>query len=263
MSHECPGKGVAKDCEAAGGSRQLLSNHMQEFWKQIGYVCESSLEVENDAENIEQQVGGQFTPRKEVNLNSSKSVHRYSGVIVKWFPKNADHGDIMDFLVKFGVPADHESINIKENGQVVIENLDSKICEQLCSSVNGNKFKNKKNIYCQAVVAVTPEKSKVSGAEAKQNEGEMSSSSGKKTVSSNDHSSKNATDTLDDYEFCEVNKSKFYTRQSEDESDVSHDYESEIERWSKKYKKRKNSLSPTENSKKLNQKASPKTRKKH
>ena len=110
---------------------------------------------------------------------------------------------------------------------------------------------------------MTPEKPKASESESKQGESEMSSSSGKKTVSSNDHSSKNATDTLDDYEFCEVNKSKFYTRQSEDESDVSHDYESEIERWSKKYKKRKNSMSPTENSKKLNQKTSPKTRKKH
>ena len=36
-AYECPGNGFAKACEAAGGSRKLLSLHMQEFWRKIKY----------------------------------------------------------------------------------------------------------------------------------------------------------------------------------------------------------------------------------
>ena len=40
IAHECPGNGIAKDCEAAGGSRKLLSAHMQELWAKIKYSPE-------------------------------------------------------------------------------------------------------------------------------------------------------------------------------------------------------------------------------
>ena len=245
VSQQCPGHGVAKECEAAGGQRQLLINHMQEFWKSIGYECDTVKDMENfsdDREIIEQQVGGQFTPAKEVP--SGKSANNYSGVTVKWFPKKSDHGDILDFLVKFGLPEDHNAINIKDNGQVVIENLDPVICDQLCSSLNGLKFQNKRNIYCHGIVAVTPEKQNVSNAASVEVDPEKSSSSASgsssKTVICTEKN-----DSLKDFDFCELNQSKFFKKPTEVESEDQNDnYESDYEDWSiqNKNKKRKTML---------------------
>ena len=66
---------------------------------------------------------------------------------MKWFPKRADHGEIKQFLVKSGLPEDHDNVNIKDNGQVVISELDPKICDFLCESITGSKFKDKNTIY--------------------------------------------------------------------------------------------------------------------
>ena len=133
---------MAKECEAAGGSRKLLSTHMKEFWNRIKYLPDT-MPVEEDGETdntFQQQVGGSFTSKRKDILNDSEG--RLCGsVSVKWFPKRADHGDILEFLRAFGLPTEHDSVSIKENGQVVIDNLDSKTCDLLCASINGQKFK--------------------------------------------------------------------------------------------------------------------------
>ena len=64
VSHECPGNGIAKNCEAAGGSRKLLSVHMQEFWTKIKYspgIPPTTEELAENDDDIELQVGGSFT----------------------------------------------------------------------------------------------------------------------------------------------------------------------------------------------------------
>ena len=65
MAHECPGNCIAKDCEANDGQRKLLSLHMQEFWGRIKYTPDVlPSRIEEQVENVEQQVGGIFTPPK-------------------------------------------------------------------------------------------------------------------------------------------------------------------------------------------------------
>ena len=184
------------------------------------------------------------------------SSNQFSGVVVKWFPKSADHGDILDFLVKFGLPEAHEAINIKENGQVIIENLAPQKCDQMCSSINGSKFKDKKNIYCQGIVAVTPDKAnslKVASVDQ-----DMSSSLGKSstivTSNSNVHDA--------EFEFHELSTSKFFKKPTEvDSEDGADQYASDFEDWTlkKKIKKRKNNSTPTDNNQRLNSKTTPKT----
>ena len=117
-------------------------------------------------------------------------------------------------MVKFGLPEDHDAINIKDNGQVIIENLDPVICDQLCSSLNGLKFQNKRNIYCHGIVAVTPEKQNVSNAASVVVDPEKSSStasgSSSKTVICTEKN-----DSLKDFDFCELNQSKFFKKPTE------------------------------------------------
>ena len=82
----------------------------------------------------------------------------YGAVSVKWFPKQADHGDIKEFLVGHGLPHDHSNVNIKDNGQVIISDLTSELCQELADNITGQKFKNKKMIYCQPILLATPHK---------------------------------------------------------------------------------------------------------
>ena len=242
VAHECSGNGIAKDCEAAGGQRKLLSLHMQEFWEKIKYTPDVlPSRIEEQVDNVEQQVGGIFTPQKIDGMKESEG-RLCSAVSVKWFPKKTDHGDIMEFLHSHGLPSSHDSINIKENGQVIIENLDSKTSELLCTNLTGKKFKDKKNIYCQGIVLVTPDKPKETVKSApvasSQSTPPISSSSGMNTLSAN-HS---IGDPLANYEFANVKKSKFFANhnESESEADCSSDSrESEAEKWQLNFKKRK------------------------
>ena len=99
------------------------------------------LETENE---VEVQVGGTFTPKPDRAKLESRNENQleYGAVSVKWFPKKSDHGEIKQFLVGLGLPADHDDMKIKENGQVVIGNLTSATCQQLSESITGKKFKD-------------------------------------------------------------------------------------------------------------------------
>ena len=93
VSYDCPGRGVARDCEASGGIKRNLSDYMQEFWNLIGYKPTNEAII-NDSD-IEHQVGGYFTPKKTENSIPSKSL--FSGVSVKWFPKKQTMGIYLTF----------------------------------------------------------------------------------------------------------------------------------------------------------------------
>ena len=94
----------------------------------------------------------------------------------------------------------------------------------------------------------------------------MSSSLGKSSlIVSNKNSVHDDNSKLADFDFCELNQSKFFTKPSEVDSDDANDhYESEIENWTlkKQNKKRKSNATPTDDSKRLNRKTTPKTRNK-
>ena len=162
IDRECVGRGLAKVCEENGGFRVPFSDYITEFWKKIKYSPEENLlPTEIEAENgFEVQIGGNFTPKQAVAkpgpTNNNKN--NYGAVSVNWFPKQADPGDIKQFLVELGLPCDHDNLNIKDNGQVIIADLTPDLCEKLSESITGQKFKNRKMIYCQPIELATPEK---------------------------------------------------------------------------------------------------------
>ena len=125
VDKECLGRGLAKVCEEAGGPKVQFSDYMTEFWKKIKYSPEKNLLTkEIDLEpDFEVQIGGYFTPRQAAAPPANKNNTNYGAVSVKWFPKQADPGDIKQFLVQLGLPSDHADLNIKDNGQVIIANI--------------------------------------------------------------------------------------------------------------------------------------------
>ena len=148
-AQSCPGRAIARKCEAEGGYR-----------KQIGYSpseVELDIDVNDDAhENTEvnQQEGGTFTPHKSALDNSTK----YSGVTVKTFPKDTDHSEIVEFLISSGLkPLHMDNIQIKGNGSVTVSGLDSSECKNLIDRIHLTMFSGKK-LYCNGIVPLTPEK---------------------------------------------------------------------------------------------------------
>ena len=77
VDRDCPGKGVARDCESEGGERVFLSDHMLGFWKKINFLPDKKELPEDieDTENVgfEVQVGGHFTPKANGNQASTMS----------------------------------------------------------------------------------------------------------------------------------------------------------------------------------------------
>ena len=264
VSNECPGNGIAKDCEAAGSPRKLLAVHMQEFWDKINF-CPSEVPIPNDLddhqEEIEQQIGGSFTPNKKQNssVNDGGKVRKCGALSIKWFPKKADHGEIMQFLVNLGLPKGHEGLQIKDNGQVIVENLDSTLCEKLCDSVTGSKFMGKKTIYCQGIVLATPDKSTTDRGGLNQTE-HRTDLQGKKNKSVSKTPQTNSS--LNDFVFADVNNSKFFaaSHETESESDNLDDsYANEVDQWLKgdSRKRRKQKLKNKSTAKKLDRRATP------
>ena len=93
VSHLCVGSGVAKKCEAAGGLKVDFVEYIQKLWEKIGYSPPNNdleLEAARSIDEVEE-----FTPvKKDKKIENAK----YSGVTIRYFPKQSDIGEIMEFL---------------------------------------------------------------------------------------------------------------------------------------------------------------------
>ena len=152
---KCKGRGIAKKCEAEGGFRVEFSEYIHNLWKRIGYSPPNenldTIEVE-EAEQVKEVT--QFTPVKEPEGAKEK----YAGVSIRQFPKETDHGEIVDFICEAGLPVEkRDEIIIKNNGAVTIKNLDNEISRALIEVIHG-KVNFGKKLYCNGFVPLTPQK---------------------------------------------------------------------------------------------------------
>jgi len=96
-----------------------------------------------------------FTPKKV----QSFPLEKFTGLSINNIPKDTDHGHILEFLVKNGLPEDKkEAVQINNNGSIMINDLDSYIIEYLTDSIHG-KVNFGRKIYCNGVLPLTPQKS--------------------------------------------------------------------------------------------------------
>ena len=163
-SQDCRGKGVARRCEAEGGPKVEFSTYILELWKKIGYSPENlqlgkedDLQLDDD-HRVQQQHGGTFTPVKD-----SPNTEKFTGVSIKQVPKEIDSGEILEFLIKCGLPeskADNLTVNSK--GGVVIRNLENNECLELIAAIHGKIYFGKK-LYCNGVVPLSPQKADQAG----------------------------------------------------------------------------------------------------
>lgn len=161
VASNCPGGGIARRCDAAGGKKVELGDYILDLWKKIGYTpgeleVASAYDDHGDAEgeavsNV--QAGGVFTPTKVFSEPG-----KFAGVTIKQFPKDTDSGDIMEFLANAGLPeTNKESVLIKSNGYVTIKNLGNDVCRVLIENIHNKKYLDRK-LFCNGIIPLTPEK---------------------------------------------------------------------------------------------------------
>ena len=152
----CKGRGIARRCETEGGEKADFVSYILDLWKMIGYSPDSPDEVENILgldEDLQELPGGNFTPSKTV-MNTEK----YAGVSIKQFPADLDHGEIIEFLIECGMPADkRDSVSIHDNGAVMIRGLDNELCLKLISVLHMKQHYSRR-MFCNGVIPLTPEK---------------------------------------------------------------------------------------------------------
>ena len=153
--HSCPGRGMAKRCEQEGGVKRDFNDYIIQLWDEIGYEpSQVNLDPRNNEEHVSIECE-QFTPVKTASQDPAK----FTGVRISSFPKDVDHGQIVEFLISSGLPeAIKDDISIKKNGTVLIENIPNEVCLMLIGAIH-NKFGLEKKLYCNGIVPRTPNKS--------------------------------------------------------------------------------------------------------
>ena len=155
VARERSGRGIARRCEAEGGVKGDFSSYIRNLWEEIGYAPSNNHldNIGDDSNEIDEQVGGGFTPYKCVS-----SPEKFTGLAIKAFPNDMDHGEIVEYLVKIGLPEGcRDLIKISNKGKVTINELDNSLCLELIDKIHGKVHFNRK-MFCNGIIQLTPEK---------------------------------------------------------------------------------------------------------
>ena len=159
-SRTCKGRGVARRCEAEGGTKADFASYIINLWREIGYSPEgANRELYDDEEDTSatQQIGGTFTPVK-----CSSSPSKFAGISIKRIPKDVDHGDVLEFIIASGLPPDKKDIvKFSSNGTVSIRGLENELCLNLIKNIHGSR-QFSRTVYCNGMIPMTPNKDNVS-----------------------------------------------------------------------------------------------------
>ena len=176
---DCPGDAIAKNCALGGGPRVLLSEHMKELWKEIGFTPisfeldfsdkaeDENVQSEKDAAMIRENHFPALIKRPE---HSKRDIEEVVGIAVKNFPKSLEEDQILEFLQSKGLPEEHNKENVTLNKgsmttSVIIDGLSSSKAMRMLKEINFHETKQKHfevPLYCKVLRNLTPEKKPVS-----------------------------------------------------------------------------------------------------
>ena len=83
---KCPGRGIARKCQAEGGEKVEFTDYILDLWKRIGYSPKNVDFVNDDTIEQSEEVAVTFTPAK------SPTEQVFAGVTIRNLPRDADHG---------------------------------------------------------------------------------------------------------------------------------------------------------------------------
>ena len=174
FANNCIGGGLAKNCEAGGGTRIALADHMKALWSKIGFQpVNFTLETDLAQQEEEQVVSdipiinnSRFPTTLVRNEPCEEDFERCDGITVKNIPKNIEEKCIWEFLIDNGLPLEHGIDNVRinmgeKNSWAIIDGLQPDeiklIYNALHFPVINKKFFDAP-IYCKPLRILTPTK---------------------------------------------------------------------------------------------------------
>jgi hypothetical protein len=176
---ECPGGGIAKECEKKGGARLLLTDHMRKLWTEINFAP-TSFELPEEAET--EEVGEDVTKNGDRPISDTRvpavkkpeitaeAKEKLTGLRINNLPLDMTEEEVVKFLkehVKPGI----ESVNIEmskndRNTQVfVFSGVEPDLIVAAIAKIDFKETKEKflgRPLYCKPVKNLTPTKQPVS-----------------------------------------------------------------------------------------------------
>ena len=170
-SHSCPGNGIAKDCQEAGGRKIPLSEHMKTVWSAIDFNptsfaltdCDTSDDIHDKP--LADSATLQHTPNKVTSKNEADE-ERFTGLSIANVSLEVSDTDIIKFI------RESVSSDIKENAVTIVRekkkavvninhSLTKTTIRNAMTKINFSDCKEKffgKPLYCRPLRNITPEK---------------------------------------------------------------------------------------------------------
>ena len=103
----CPGGGISKDCEKAGGPRKLLTEHMKKVWSEINFtpttfklpedVADAEDGEDNSKDGDKPIVEARAPPVNQPEISQSAK-EKLTGLKINNLPKNITEEETVKFL---------------------------------------------------------------------------------------------------------------------------------------------------------------------
>ena len=170
----CPGSGLAKNCETAGGAHLPLVEHMKKLWNEIDFKpVNFELEDDDIADDIDHQAELDLplhtpsplaNPTAHLESPNENDMAKFNGISIRNLPPQVLDEDIIDFLVHMGLSEDHDSnqVHINRGGKncwVLLEGLPSSTVQSLYTSIHYHESKAKfyeVPLYCKRIRNSSP-----------------------------------------------------------------------------------------------------------
>ena len=170
QARTCPGRGIARDCDKAGGPRVSLSEHMQRLWADIGFEPTTFALPTGDEESGEMDIPisekERFSRVENTQAMPEGLQERFSGIRIANINLELTDEETKKFVIEnlndeikgsdIEILRDHKKITA-----TVSCNLNPKTITEAIARINFNDCKKKffdRPLYCRPLRNITPEK---------------------------------------------------------------------------------------------------------
>ena len=169
-ARSCPGKGMARDCDSAGGPRVNLADHMRKLWGQIGFQPASftlptgdDTSDQNDKPIAEKS---RFHRNENPKVFTEDVMEKFVGMTIANINLEVSDENVKKFISEYvSEEIDEKEIDVvRDQRKVTVtisKTLNANTIKEAMSKINFNDCKEKffgRPLYCRPLRNITPEK---------------------------------------------------------------------------------------------------------
>ena len=169
-ARSCLGKGMAKDCDLAGGMRVILSDHMKKIWREIGFQPASFTLPTGDDANEENDIpiseNSRFRRSDKLADQSGDIEDKFVGMTIANISLECTDEEVRKFIAdNVSDDLDEEELDIvrdmRKTVVTITRMLNSQTIKNAMLKINFSDCKQKffgRPLFCRPLRDITPEK---------------------------------------------------------------------------------------------------------